>query len=348
MRSRANILIAAGIGILAVALYGCERNDPTSPDDAEIIVTASPSTVFFGSGSTATSRITATVVDADGRPVSGVGVRFTTTFGTLRSDGVSVRTDSNGVANDTLTLADDDDDATVTARSGSKTGTADVTVGGANEPPIAKPTISATTVKVNQNVTFDGTTSTDPQGNNTIVRWKWTLVSTFPSGPPETDEDHDGSRATASLFNTSFDRARTVAVQLSVFDDQGAVSLPATVSGGLTVVANFKPTATITGGNLAKQVFETFILSAAGSRDDPRDAPGGAIVRYDWDMGDGTLYPNNTVPTQDHFYQSTGTFTVRLTVWDNGDGDPVGCDSGTHLCRFSESADTTITVTVTP
>ena len=45
--------------------------------------------------------------------------------------------------------------------------------------------------------------------------------------------------------------------------------------------------------------------------------PDGTIVQYDWDFGDGTSAPN-AGPTPSHTYATAGTFTVSLTVTDDG------------------------------
>jgi len=69
------------------------------------------------------------------------------------------------------------------------------------------------------------------------------------------------------------------------------------------------PTAVITGptGGL---VGEALTFSGAGSSD--RD---GRIVSYTWDLGDGTPGGGITVT---HSYSATGSYTVTLTVTDDG------------------------------
>ncbi|MDT8342236.1 MAG: PKD domain-containing protein [Longimicrobiales bacterium] len=52
-------------------------------------------------------------------------------------------------------------------------------------------------------------------------------------------------------------------------------------------------------------------LDGTGSR----SAHGGAL-RYRWDMGDGTVLEGSATPT--HIWADDGTYTVRLTVWDEG------------------------------
>ena len=87
--------------------------------------------------------------------------------------------------------------------------------------------------------------------------------------------------------------------------------------------SNLAPTANPNGPYNAL-VGESIIFESSGSAD-----PDGTIVSYAWDFGDGNTGIGSS-PT--HAYQSDGTFTVELTVTDDG-GD-------TH------SATTTATITL--
>lgn len=343
MRSSKRTLSAMGIGILMVVLGSCDKSDPTASADATIVVTASPSTVRFTSASTATSRIDATVLDKDGRPVPGVAARFSTNSGSLRSNGTPIRTDANGLASDVLTLAVNDDDATVTARSGNKEKTVTVMVGAENQRPVAKITVTPIRAKVGQTVSFDGTTSTDADGNQTISSWHWTLISALPDGSSSTDTSH-----TEESFPKAFSSPRTVTVLLKVTDDQGLDSLTATASAPLVVVANFgRPSAVLSpSSSFTGSVGIPINLSGAASRDDPLDI-GGTIVRYDWNMGDGSGEVSTTTPSFTYTYLSAGTYTIRLTVWDNGDG--ANClPAPSYLCEGSDFGTTSVVVTVNP
>jgi hypothetical protein len=87
-----------------------------------------------------------------------------------------------------------------------------------NRAPSASLTVSPNPALVDQTVTFNGGSSTDPDGS--ITSWRWDLDG---DGTFETDT---GSAATASR---SYASARTVAIRLRVTDNQGA-SADATAS----------------------------------------------------------------------------------------------------------------------
>ena len=92
---------------------------------------------------------------------------------------------------------------------------------------------------------------------------------------------------------------------LTVTDDDGAtasVTRPVTV----TAPANDPPTASFTSS--CPNLSCTF--NGTGSSD-----PGGSISSYAWNFGDGTT---GTGATPTHAYPAAGTYTVTLTVTDNG------------------------------
>ena len=75
-----------------------------------------------------TVRLTATVIDPDGNRLPNVLVLFSAEAGTLRSRGTGVRTDSRGIATDSLTITPTD--AAVAGADGSISVTAQATSGG--------------------------------------------------------------------------------------------------------------------------------------------------------------------------------------------------------------------------
>ncbi|MBP1634477.1 MAG: polycystin cation channel protein, partial [Acidobacteria bacterium] len=96
----------------------------------QVLLSASPPTVPSTGG--VPVNIVATVQDAGGNNLSGVGVNFTTDFGTLSLD--SAITDASGQARTVLTTSQS---ATVTATAGAKNATAKVTA-------LAVPTVTIT------------------------------------------------------------------------------------------------------------------------------------------------------------------------------------------------------------
>jgi hypothetical protein len=132
----------AAIALTALALAGCEDSTPVAVEGSEIILAASPTNItvpdpMTGNG---TSNITATVLNPSGVPQDGVAVFFSTTAGSLQSNGVSVETDDNGLARDVLTTRQS---AQITARSGSAS--AQVTVTFAGQALVGQVILSATT-----------------------------------------------------------------------------------------------------------------------------------------------------------------------------------------------------------
>lgn len=337
-------LAAVILGILSVALVACEDNDPTAPAMSTTELSANPASVDLRTETTGHSDLSALVLDEDGRPLNGINVFFSSTSGVLASGGAAVESDDDGIARDRLTLTRDDDEATVKAR-GSGAGEDTVTVGillpGQNAAPTAVARASASSAKVDQSLTFDGSDSTDPDG--TIVTFRWSFSYPLAGGGSTTDFVQ-GDRAAAAIVSRSFPAAGTVTTRLTVTDD-GAKTTTVTVDPSVTIVSHYAPTARISGSSTATAT-QPYQLDGSASTDDPRDTTG-AIVRYDWDMGDGTVYVNRTDPTITHAYliPTTGTpRTAILVVWDNGDG--TNCNVVSHLCNDSKSGQATLPVTV--
>jgi DNA-binding beta-propeller fold protein YncE len=76
--------------------------------------------------------------------------------------------------------------------------------------------------------------------------------------------------------------------------------------------------------------------------------PDGTVARYDWDFGDGTTAANGGA-TPSHTYAAGGTYTVKLTVTDDGGcSDQMIFTAQTTLCNGSAAGHTTRSVTVAP
>jgi len=116
---------ACALGLaLAAAAPGCESSDPTAPADSVITVSADPQTVVVPSGGSGTATITARLRSKNGSPLPDQEMTFSTTQGTLDPPAESLlTTDDDGQALSVLTTSSP---ATVTARSGSISGTTQV------------------------------------------------------------------------------------------------------------------------------------------------------------------------------------------------------------------------------
>ena len=171
-------------------------------------------------------------------------------------------------------------------RGGTDTASQDYTVAPQpNDPPTAAFTKGGTWL----HATFDASGSADPDG--TIASYAWDFG--------------DGSNGTGATPQHDYTAAGTYTVKLTVTDNRGGTD---TVSQDYTVAPkpNDPPTAAFTvGGTWLHATFD-----ASGSAD-----PDGTIASYAWDFGDAS---NGTGATPQHDYVDPGTYTVTLTVTDNG------------------------------
>jgi len=113
----------------------------------------------------------------------------------------------------------------------------------------------------------------------------------------------------------------------------GAVNSGQSFTGG---PVNQAPTAAANGPYSGeKDVAVSF--SSAGSND-----PDGTIVSYAWDFGDGG---SSTAANPSHTYAATGTFTVTLTVTDDGSATDADPTTATIVDTTAPAAPTGLTAT---
>lgn len=161
----------------------------------------------------------------------------------------------------------------------------------ANQPPIASFTFSPASPLVNQWITFDATSSRDPDGR--IVSFAWDFG--------------DGATARGSRVQKRYSAPGTYTVTLTVTDDRGA---SASSSQTVTVtVPNQAPRARFTFSPTNPEPGQAVTFDAGASFD-----PDGAIVSYAWNFGDGTTGSGVTVTKA---YSAAGRYTVTLTVRDD-------------------------------
>ena len=153
-------------------------------------------------------------------------------------------------------------------------------------PPTAAFTYDPNVPDVNQAVTFDASSSADPDGET--VRYTWAVDG----------ENVSGSETFAYTFTESGDHE----VRLYVTDDDG-VSATTT----RTVAINAPPTASIP--SVDATVGEETTVEADASDD-------GIIARYEWYV-DGDLV--STEDTLSYTFDGSGTYQVRLEVTDDND-----------------------------
>ena len=164
----------------------------------------------------------------------------------------------------------------------STTASQNVTVTPANQPPTANFTFSCSGLTCSFT-----STSSDPDG--TISAYSWTFG--------------DGATSTAQNPSHTFAAAGSYTVTLTVTDNQGTASAPASRTVGVTA-PNQPPTASFTRSCSALTCNFTSTSSD----------PDGSIASYSWNFGDGAT---STAQNPSHTYAAGGTYTVTLQVTDN-------------------------------
>ncbi len=168
---------------------------------------------------------------------------------------------------------------------------------GANTPPTASFTASCTEL----DCTVDGSASSDPDG--VVVGYAWDFG--------------DGSTGSGATASHAFATAGTYTIGLTVTDDGGAT---ATTTDAVTVTAptgNTPPTASFTASCTELDC----TVDGSASSD-----PDGAVVGYAWDFGDGST---GSGATASHAFATAGTYTIGLTVTDDGGATATTTDSVT-------------------
>lgn len=171
----------------------------------------------------------------------------------------------------------------------------DVTV--TNAPPSAAFTYQPPNPLEGDDITFDASGSTDPDG--TIVNYAWDFG--------------DGTQGSGVTVTHTYTTNGTYTVKLTVTDNDGATK---TKTGTITVnppTGHLPPIPSFTVSDESPAVGETVSFDASASYD-----PDGSIIFYRWDWnGDGTYDNEYTQPTATHSFLSEGTYNITLQVEDN-------------------------------
>jgi PKD repeat protein len=245
--------------------------------------------------------------DADGTIVS-----YTWNFGdggvaSGPSPTHSYSVDGNFVV--TLTVTDND------GLTGSDSTSAAINPAGGNTPPVAQANGPYSGTEGSA-VQFSSSGSLDPDGS--IVSYAWSFG--------------DGNTSASANPSHAYVAAGTYNVSLTVTDDAGDATSDATTATIQAIVVNTPPTADA-NGPYTGFVGDTIVFDGRASRD-----PDGAIVRYDWDFGDGTMGAD-AGPAPTHVYAATGQFTVTLTVIDDAGDTGRAASSATITERAAAATD---------
>jgi PKD repeat protein len=151
---------------------------------------------------------------------------------------------------------------------------------------------------VNESLTFNGSSSSDPDG--VILGYTWDFG--------------DGTTAGGVSVSHTYSTPGNYNVVLTVTDDSGLSDNSTYTILIEAVVTNQPPVANIHGPASAL-TGETVIFDSGGSHD-----PDGTITGYIWDFGDGNRARASRVDgsVMAHVYNAAGTYQVRLTVTDDG------------------------------
>jgi PKD repeat protein len=147
---------------------------------------------------------------------------------------------------------------------------------------------------VGETLSFSGADSADEDGHIVSYAWDW----------------GDGITGNGITMTHVYSVTSSYTVTLTVTDD-GGLSDHATQTIQIDEpIINLSPTAVISGPT-SGLVGETLSFSGADSTDED-----GHIVSYAWDLGDGIT--GNGI-TMTHVYSAADSYTVTLTVTDDGD-----------------------------
>ena len=166
--------------------------------------------------------------------------------------------------------------------------------GGTNVAPIARITGPATGT-VGAAVSFDGRTSTDADGSIATYLWNF---------------GDNTAGATATPPPHTYATAGTFTVTLTVTDNLGLTSTPATHPIVISAVGTHQPPVVKAGGPYTGTVGTAVVFNGSASTVDT-----GLIASYSWNFGDNSALA--TVANPSHTYLTAGTFPVTLKVTDN-------------------------------
>src|SRR5204862_488806 len=181
---------------------------------------------------------------------------------------------------------------------GGATGTASATVTAtaANQPPVARLTVSPSSGRAPLSVTADASASSDPDG--TIASYRFDFGDGAVAGPQ------------SSPTATHTYAAGTWTCRVVVTDNGGATG---TASATVTATApNQPPVARLTVTPSSGPAPLSVTADASASSD-----PDGTIASYRFDFGDGTVVGPQSSPTATHTY-AAGRWNCTVVVTDNG------------------------------
>ncbi len=172
-----------------------------------------------------------------------------------------------------------------------------------NKAPVARLTTRPSGPQINQPVTFDGSTSSDPDSGDSVAGYSFAYGDGASSG-----------WQTQSTITHTYTTAGTYIATLRVRDTHGTESSTAevsvTVTGGTTT--NKAPVAVLTMSPAKVGVGDDVLLDGTGSTD-----ADGHVAQYFFNFGDGAPIGWTSSGQTIHAYASAGVFTATLQVKDD-------------------------------
>ena len=160
-----------------------------------------------------------------------------------------------------------------------------------NQPPIARANVSKTQARVNESISFDGSGSSDPDGQITQYLWNF----------------GDGTTSNQMAATHAYTRTGNFTYTLTVTDNRNAT---AQAQGQIIVTdTNQPPVARAQVSKSQAQVNEPIGFDGSGSSDSD-----GQIIQYTWVFGDGAT-SNESITS--HAYTQPGNYGYTLIVLDN-------------------------------
>jgi PKD repeat protein len=176
-----------------------------------------------------------------------------------------------------------------------------VAVEAANVIPAAAYTGTPNPATVGAPLSFDGSASTDADGDPLTYSWDF----------------GDGSPASSGVTTAHvYTAAGTYNATLTVNDGNGGTNalVQPIVIAAAPPPANGPPSASFTAPPSALEATSVSFNASASSD------PEGAALTYTWNFGDGTPIVTTSNPTTAHTFANSGTHVVTLTVSDGPDG----------------------------
>ncbi len=164
-----------------------------------------------------------------------------------------------------------------------------------NQPPQAAASAQPTSGDAPLTVSFDGSASTDPDGDALSFQWSF----------------GDGGQASGASVSYTYDQPGSYTASLTVDDGNGgtdSTTIFIRVQNPANNPPNAEASANVTGGVAPL----TVSFDASGSWDPDRDP-----LTYDWDFGDGG---QGSGVSPSHTYNDAGTFNAVVAVRDGRGG----------------------------